>query len=132
MRLNARTLIAAACLLSVCCAARAETNASVTVWFEGTYDVHADGSRTQKFAIIPWTNGLTIIRAVVAAGGYSTPPHRQIYLIRDGRSALLSDPRLAVRGGDALKLQAGDRIEFRGAQNNGAHGSLAPRRVAAP
>jgi hypothetical protein len=88
----------------------------VTVAYDGTYVTQPDGKQAQKAVTIPWTNGLTIIEAVAIGGGYGTPPHRHIYLVRDGRRTLLPDPRQAIREEDVLRLQAGDRIEFTTAQ----------------
>lgn len=118
--------VALLCLPLVCRSAEPQTNAPVTVVYEGTYVTQPDGKQTQKVAMIPWTNGLTIIEAIVTAGGYSTPPHRYGYLVRDGRRTLLPDPRQAVREEDVLRLQAGDRIELRTAQNNTSEGIRRP------
>jgi hypothetical protein len=125
MKTNRVILVGILCLPLLCLAAEPETNAVVTVTFEGTNVKQPDGKAMQKVVTIPWTNGLTILHAIAAAGGYGTPPHRQIYLVRNGRSTLLPDPRQAERDEDVLRLKPGDNIEFKGAQNNGAHGRLA-------
>ena len=108
-----------AALLSLPLAARAsdpKSNASVTVWYEATDVIRADGTKGQKEAKVPWAKNLTLLRAIAAAGGYSTPPDRYIYLARNGRSTLLPDPGKASSPANDLWLQPGDRIEIRSTQ----------------
>ena len=99
------------------CASSQVGNAPVTVWYESAYVVTADGRRVQKTEAIPWTVGITITRAIASAGGYATPPHRYICIIRDGRNTLLPDPRQIVKPEDDMLLKPGDRIELRSSQN---------------
>ncbi|MDD4868959.1 MAG: hypothetical protein PHR77_00260 [Kiritimatiellae bacterium] len=117
MTTNQVILAATLCLPLLSAAAEPKTNTAVTVSYEGTYITQPDGKQVQKVVTIPCTNGLTIIRVIAAAGGYGTPPHHHIYLIRNGRSTLLPDPRHVEREQDVLQLQPGDRIEFKGLQN---------------
>lgn len=97
----------------VSCALSPTTTAPVTVWYEATYVITPDGERVQKVETIPWTDGLTLIRAIMSSGGYPTPPHYHIYLNRGGRATLLPDPREMVRSEDDMRLEPGDRIELR-------------------
>ena len=57
---------------------------------------------------VPWTNGLTLSQAILAATytGHTNP--RQIILTRQGESAQL-DPKVLLQGGD-VPLQPGDTI----------------------
>lgn len=59
------------------------TNAAVKVWYEVTHTVGPDGSKAQKTESIPWSKDLTLMLAVASAGGFSTPPVRHVYLVRD-------------------------------------------------
>ena len=118
------------CLPLASGAAEAETNAPVVVWYEDTYVTKADGMRMQKVETIPWAEDLTVIRAIAAAGGYSTPPVRATYLVRDGRSTLLPDPRQMVVEKDVMRLKPGDRIELRKQPSKSAVGS--PRTSTVP
>lgn len=99
------------------CASPERTNAPVTVLYEATYVTTSGGEKIQKVVMIPWIEGLTLMRTIASAGGYSLPPHRHIYLVRDGRSTLLPDPRQIVRSEDDMHMKPGDRIEFRKSQN---------------
>ena len=99
------------------------TNAPVTVWYEATLVETSDGQKTQKSEIIPWTEAITITHAIASAGGYSTPPHRYIYLVRDGQTTLLPDPRQVIKPEDDMRLRPGDRIELRRSQNQQVHGT---------
>ena len=83
----------------------------VTVWYEGAY-LAASGKTHPKVETIPWADGLTVAKATAAAGGYSTPAHRHIYLVRNGQSMWLSDPQQAVKPQD-VPVEPGDRIEIR-------------------
>ncbi len=80
----------------------AQANQEPAVWFRG--DV-----RNQR---VPWTEGLTLAEALVAAqyiGNWD--PHR-ITLTRQGE-AFVINPRRLLRGQDNPELEPGDLIEVR-------------------
>ena len=119
-------LVGLLCLPLLCSGAEPQTNASVTVAYEGSYVTQPDGKQVQKVVTIPWTNCLTIVRAIAVAGGYGTPPHRHIYLARNGRTTLLPDPRQAETDEQVLRLRPGDKVEFKGPQNQASQAIGAP------
>ena len=89
------------------CAA-ADTPPPVTVIFSQTTP---DGViSTTK--VIPWKSGLDIGKAIATAGGYSTPPFRKIFLMRDGDTTPVSKKSI-IEGDTPLDLQPGDIIEIK-------------------
>jgi hypothetical protein len=60
---------------------------------------------------VPWTEDLTLAKAVVAAEYYGPGAPRAIYLVRQGR-AISIDPK-ALLGGQDVPLQAGDIVDLR-------------------
>ena len=65
-----------------------------------------------KKPMVPWTENLTLARAIVAAEytGFFDP--REILLIRKGET-LKVNPRRLLRGADDLPLEPGDIVELR-------------------
>jgi hypothetical protein len=61
---------------------------------------------------IPWTDDLTLARAIVAAEYLGPGDPSQIVLRREGRPPYLVSPRQLLSGYD-LPLKPGDRIEVR-------------------
>ncbi len=109
-----------ACLLVVplqSCASSPAPNAPVTVWYELTYTTRPDGSKVQKVETIPWADGLTLMHAITSAGGYSTPPVRHVYLVRDGNSVKLDMRAIEDERAPDPSVQPGDKIELRATQN---------------
>jgi hypothetical protein len=64
-----------------------------------------------KTHVIPWTEDLTLINALIAAEYQGVGDPSQITVVRDGQPTVVS-PRQLLRGED-MALQAGDRIEIR-------------------
>ena len=60
--------------------------------------------------IVPWTEGLTLAAAIVAADYYGATDPSMIYLVRAGR-AMLIDTRQLLAGKD-VPLQAGDVVQL--------------------
>ncbi len=58
---------------------------------------------------IPWTEGLTLARAIVSAG-YTGKDPRQIMIVRGGQ-AVPVDPKQLLNGED-IPLQAGDLVQI--------------------
>ena len=105
---NMRTLLIAFLLASSYACAGADITPPVTVIYSHTT---ADGI-TPITTVIPWENGLDIGKAIATAGGYSSPPYREISLIRDGDSRPVS-PKSILEGEAPINLQPGDRIEIK-------------------
>jgi hypothetical protein len=61
--------------------------------------------------VVPWTEDLTLAKALVAAEYQSRRNPRQIIILRGGQ-AIPVDPNQLVNGED-VPLQAGDRVEIR-------------------
>jgi hypothetical protein len=61
--------------------------------------------------VIPWESGLEIGKAIATAGGFSNPPNREIYLIRNGTSTRI--PLKIIEDETPFPLQPGDRIEIK-------------------
>jgi hypothetical protein len=80
----------------------AQANQEPAVWFRG--DV-----RNQR---VPWTEGLTLAEALVAAQYTWNWDPRRITLTRQGQ-AFTIDPRRLLRGQDNPELEPGDLIEVR-------------------
>jgi hypothetical protein len=59
--------------------------------------------------VLPWTEDLTLIQAIVNAG-YQGPDPRAILLIRNGEAARIDASRLL--GGNDMPLQVGDIIQI--------------------
>jgi len=60
--------------------------------------------------IVPWTEGLTLAGALVAADYYGAADPSLIYLVRNGRAKLV-DTKQLLSGVD-LPLQAGDVVQL--------------------
>ena len=61
--------------------------------------------------VIPWTEDLTLARAVVAAEYFGRTTPREILVVRHGR-AFSVDPKTLLNGQD-IPLEAGDIIQIR-------------------
>jgi len=59
---------------------------------------------------VPWTEGMTLAQAIVAAGCYDQRDPRQIVVIRRGERTTI-DPKILLRGDD-VPMEAGDTIEI--------------------
>lgn len=106
-RQTARFCGAIALLLLPACATLPWMDRPVVVWYEASYIALCDGTTMRKVEKVKWTEGLTLDRAVAAAGGFTSPPHRQVFLIRRGEENVVPDLRREIR------LEPGDRIEIR-------------------
>ena len=60
--------------------------------------------------IVPWTEGLTLAAALVAADYYGAVDPSLIYLVREGKATLV-DPKQLLAGKD-VPLQAGDIVQL--------------------
>ncbi len=60
--------------------------------------------------IVPWTEGMTLADALVAADYYGTADPSLIYLVRAGRATLV-DPKQLLAGKE-VPLQAGDIVQL--------------------
>jgi len=65
-----------------------------------------------KKPLVPWTENLTLARAIVAAEYTGLFDPREILLIRKGEM-LKVNPRRLLRGADDLPLEPGDIVELR-------------------
>lgn len=94
------------------------TNAVVKVWYEVTYTVRPDGPKLQKIESIPWSKDLTLVLAIASAGGFSTPPVRHVYLVREGERFEMD--QMAIERGEIPDplMQPGDVIELRATPAN--------------
>ncbi len=61
--------------------------------------------------VIPWTEDLTLAKAVVAAEYYGRGTPRAIYLVRNGRATSV-DPATLL-GGQDIPLEPGDIVDLR-------------------
>jgi hypothetical protein len=61
--------------------------------------------------VVPWTEDLTLAKALMAAEYQSRRNPRQIIILRGGQTIPV-DPNLLLNGED-VPLQAGDRVEIR-------------------
>ena len=61
---------------------------------------------------IPWESGLEMGKAIATAGGFSSPPYREIFLLRGGDTTPVS-PKSITEGETPINLQPGDRIEIK-------------------
>jgi protein involved in polysaccharide export with SLBB domain len=59
---------------------------------------------------VPWTEGMTLAQAIVAAGCYDQHDPRQIVVIRRG-DRITIDTKILLRGDD-VPLEPGDTIEI--------------------
>ncbi len=60
--------------------------------------------------IVPWTEGLTLAGALVAADYYGAVDPALIYLVRNGRATLVDTKQLL--SGKDVPLQAGDIVQL--------------------
>lgn len=58
---------------------------------------------------LPWSEGLTLSRAIVSAG-YNGKDPKQIFIVRGGQ-AVPVDPKQLLKGED-VPLQAGDLVQI--------------------
>ena len=82
----------------------------VTVFFSYS-DAYINHTNRTKTVTVPWENGLEMRRVIAAAGGFSNPPHREVYLIRNGIST-----RIQLQTHKEITpflLQPGDSIEVK-------------------
>jgi hypothetical protein len=63
-----------------------------------------------KNQVIPWTEGLTLVNAILAAEYQGTRDPRQIVITRRGEAVRI-DPRLLLRGED-MPLEASDIVDI--------------------
>ena len=61
--------------------------------------------------LIPWTEDLTLAKALVAAGYYTKGDPKEIIIVRNGQSMTM-DPRRLLAGED-VPLEAGDVVNVR-------------------
>jgi len=66
---------------------------------------------TVKNPLIPWTEDLTVAKAIVAAGYYGSKDPVEIFIVRQGQ-ALRVDPKQLLNGNDP-PLQSGDVMDIR-------------------
>jgi hypothetical protein len=66
---------------------------------------------TLRNPVIPWTQDLTVAKAIVAADYYGSGDPRQIILVRQGIATRI-DPKKLLTGEDP-PLQPGDILEVR-------------------
>ena len=59
---------------------------------------------------VPWTEGLTLAQAIVAAGCYDQRDPREVVLVRRGERIAI-DTKILLRGDD-FPLEPGDTIEI--------------------
>jgi len=64
-----------------------------------------------KNPVIPWTEDLTLSKAIVAARYYGSADPRQIVIVRQGQ-AIAVDPKSLLKGED-VPLVAGDTVELK-------------------
>jgi hypothetical protein len=67
------------------------------------------GAKPTNMKTVPWRDGLTALRAIIAAGGISTPPTRKAKIIRRG-SEIPLDLQQLIRGDTDVALQPGDTL----------------------
>ena len=60
---------------------------------------------------IPWESGLEMGKAIATAGGFSSPPYREIFLLRGSDTTPVS-PKSITEGEAPIYLRPGDRIEI--------------------
>ena len=60
---------------------------------------------------IPWESGLEMGKAIATAGGFSSPPYREIFLLR-GSDTTPVTPKSITEGEAPIYLRPGDRIEI--------------------
>jgi hypothetical protein len=60
--------------------------------------------------IVPWTEGMTLASALVAADYYGATDPSLIYLVHNGKARIL-EPKQLLSGAD-VPLQAGDTVEL--------------------
>ncbi|MDB6109735.1 MAG: hypothetical protein JWR69_1485 [Pedosphaera sp.] len=102
------------------CTTRARSNAQARAAFQAGRQAalasEPQGPTVQvvgnvKTHIIPWTDGLTLAKALVTAEYQGLGDPTQITVIRNGESANISPSTLL--GGKDVPLEAGDRVEIR-------------------
>jgi hypothetical protein len=119
-----KTLLACVILLSICltgCTTKSAANAQAQ-------EAYAAGQR-QAFQqmlqsrnsvtilgpvrnqLVPWTEDLTLAKAIVAAEYYSKTNPREILLVRQGRAIPVDVNKLLA--GEDIPLQAGDVVNIR-------------------
>jgi len=114
-KMNMIRSILTAMLLMPCVlqAIQQSTNSTVIVWYETTLIETSSGEKVQKTMAIPWHDKLTFSHAIAAAGGYSTPPYRYLYLIRNGKITLINTTKNSSDSEYDIILLPEDRIELR-------------------
>ena len=63
-----------------------------------------------KNGVIPWTEDLTLAKAIIAAGYAGTTDPREIHVVRGGR-AMQIDPK-ALLSGEDMAMQPGDILQL--------------------
>jgi hypothetical protein len=84
------------------------SSAAVRIIYDRTVFVNADGTRTNSCEV-PWVSGLAASRAIVAAGGFSTPPTRHAKIVR-GDKVIPLDVQVFGGGGYDPILKPSDVI----------------------
>lgn len=62
--------------------------------------------------VVPWTEDLTLSRAIIAADYYARLAPMSIYITRNGKSRYVS-PRRLLSGTEDPQLEPGDLVELR-------------------
>jgi protein involved in polysaccharide export with SLBB domain len=88
--------------------AGADTQPFVTV----IYEITSAGTQAPKIEAIQWESGLDLGKAIATAGGFSRPPFREIYLIRDGTTTHIQRESI-LEGGTPIPLLPGDTIKLK-------------------
>lgn len=65
-----------------------------------------------KTPLVPWTQDLTLAKAILMAEYRGTGDPGQITVRRAGQAPIVVDPKKLLQGED-MPLQAGDRVEIR-------------------
>jgi len=123
--LNAVLMIVASTFLLVCagCVSKSQAQAQARLaYMAGQRDAFAQMQHQQaepdiKFIgplnnpTVKWYQGLTLAKAIVAAG-YNSTKDPQFIIIRRPNQEIQLDPKRLLDGDD-IQLQAGDVVEFR-------------------
>jgi hypothetical protein len=72
---------------------------------------HVTVNGSVRNPLLPWTEDMTVAKAIVAAGYYGAKAPKEILIVRQGQ-ALRLDPAKLLNGED-IPLQSGDVLELR-------------------
>ena len=120
-RLSELALLVLACVIVFCgCTTKAKAKAEARAAFlagqqqglmrqaqAATVTVHG----AVKNPVVPWTQDLTVARAIIAADYYGSGDPREIIMVRQGIATRI-DPNKLLTGDDPL-VQPGDILELR-------------------